>query len=493
LSDAAQNLVRKLWQYCNVLRDDGLSYPDYVEQLTYLLFLKMADEQAGSLIPSEFAWPTLAVLDAEPMHRHYGAVLSALGQHGGMLGVIFRNAKNKIRDPFKLRLLVVDLIGQTEWTGLSADVKGDAYEGLLEKNARDTKSGAGQYFTPRPLIDAIVTCVDPRPGEVICDPACGTGGFLLAAYEYVRSANPEMTATMRRHLATRGIRGVELVEEVARLASMNALLHGIGGLADGELPIACADSLKTPPAQGVDVVLTNPPFGVKGSANSGRTKRAARSDDLTIARPDFWVQTANKQLAFLEHVFTLLKPGGRAAVVLPDNVLFETGAAEVIRRQLLTECDVHTLLRLPPGLFYAQGVLANVLFFDRPRDKPASAGRSVWVYDLRTGNGRYSLKKNPLRRGDLDDFVRCYNPSARADRAACLQSDRWQAFDVVDLLQSEGCRLDLSLLVDSAVGISDGHKHSSGLSRLDDISQQITADLQRALQHLAQAHPTRDA
>lgn len=488
MSDAAQNLVRKLWQYCNVLRDDGLSYPDYVEQLTYLLFLKMADEQAGSLVPSEYSWPSLAALDAEPMHRHYAEVLATLGNHTGMLGVIFRNARNKIRDPFKLRLLVVDLIGQTEWSGLSADVKGDAYEGLLEKNARDTKSGAGQYFTPRPLIEAIVTCVDPRPGEVICDPACGTGGFLLAAHDYLRSTNPGMTPAQSRHLATQAIRGVELVEEVARLASMNALLHGIGGLREGELPISCADSLKTPPAKQVEVVLTNPPFGVKGSANSGRTRKTTRFEDPAAARPDFWVETPNKQLAFLQHVFSLLKPGGRAAVIVPDNVLFETGAAAAIRRKLLQICDVHTVLRLPQGLFYAQSVLANVLFFDRPKRAPRRIGGQLWVYDFRTGNHRYSLKKNPLRGNDLDEFVRCYRPGAQEERQESSDpAGRWRAFSIPELLDTEDCRFDLAAEAPPSDAPGEG---SSGLSRLDEISKKISHDLQRALEHLAQAHPT---
>jgi type I restriction enzyme M protein len=238
----AAGLIRKLWQYCNVLRDDGLSYPDYVEQLTYLLFLKMSDEQEGGPVPSKYGWSTLMDLEIQEMHQQYARILDALGKRGGMLGLIFHNAKNKIRDPAKLRLLIVDLIGQTEWTGLSADLKGDAYEGLLEKNARDTKSGAGQYFTPRPLVDAIVECVNPQPGEVVCDPACGTAGFLLATYDHINRSNKKLTRKQRTELATKSVRGVELVEEVARLATMNLLLHGVGGNAEDELPIACKDS-----------------------------------------------------------------------------------------------------------------------------------------------------------------------------------------------------------------------------------------------------------
>ena len=326
--------------------------------------------------------------------------------------------RTRFCDPAKLRLLIVDLIGQTEWSGLSADLKGDAYEGLLEKNARDTKSGAGQYFTPRPLIDAIVRCVNPRPGEVVCDPACGTAGFLLVAHDYLLSRNPNMSAHERAHLRTKAIRGVELVQEVARLAAMNLLLHGVAGQTGDELPITCADSLKEPPENLVEVVLTNPPFGVKGSVTYADRRAGPIVDELTIVRPDFWVQTANKQLNFLQHVVSLLKPGGRAAVVIPDNVLFEAGPAAAIRRRLIERYDVHTLLRLPTGLFYALGVKANVLFFD---NRPASASRqhAVWVYDLRSEN-RFSLKTKPLRPDDLVEFVELFWTNDRAKRQGRL-------------------------------------------------------------------------
>ena len=485
MRDAASNLVRKLWQYCNVLRDDGLSYPDYVEQLTYLLFLKMSDEQPDGPVPPEFGWKSLIALDAEHMQLHYGKILQALGERGGTLGLIFRNAKNKIRDPAKLRLLIVDLIGQTEWSGLSADLKGDAYEGLLEKNARDTKSGAGQYFTPRPLIEAIVRCVDPRPGEVVCDPACGTAGFLLAAHDYLVAENPKLNAAQRQHLRAKAIRGVELVEEVARLATMNLLLHGISGQTDDELPIRCADSLKDPPSSQVDVILTNPPFGVKGSVTyAGADRRASRmADELTVVRRDFWVQTANKQLNFLQHITALLRPGGRAAVVIPDNVLFESGAAAVIRRRLLERCDVHTLLRLPTGLFYAAGVKANVLFFDNQPPQERS-GQSLWVYDLRSDN-RFSLKAKPLRGDDLADFVEFYRAGDRAGRSAGEGHPRWRAFDRASLLSDEDARLDLSW---SEAGAAEP---PSSLSRLDELSDLIAEDLEAALAHIRRVAPRR--
>jgi type I restriction enzyme M protein len=450
----------------------------------------MSDEQSGGPVPRKYGWHSLAELDAAAMHTQYARILSALGKRSGMLGLIFKNAKNKIRDPAKLRLLVVDLIGQTEWTGLSPDIKGDAYEGLLEKNARDTKSGAGQYFTPRPLIEAIVECINPQPNEVVCDPACGTGGFLLTAHEHIRSHLPKMTSAQRKHLATRAIRGVELVEEVARLATMNLLLHGVSGHADDEMPITCADSLKNPPPERVDVVLTNPPFGVKGSVTySGDNGRrvSGKSDELTVLRSDFWVQTANKQLNFLQHVVALLKPGGRAAVVIPDNVLFESGAAAAIRRRLLQTCNVHTLLRLPTGLFYAQGVNANVIFFDRLGGKRQRTINKLWVYDLRSEN-RFSLKTKPLRREDMQEFIELFR---RRDRLVLTARNgtkalrRWRFFDTATILQSEDCRLDL------AWGGAQKDRASTGLSRLDEISRLIADDLRRALS-LMQPSTSRD-
>lgn len=467
----AQALVRRLWQYCNVLRDDGLSYPDYVEQLTYLLFLKMADEQADRAIPKNHSWRSLVRLDAVDMHAHYGRILSALGKRKGMLGLIFGNAKNKIRDPGKLRLLIVDLIGQTEWTGLSDDLKGDAYEGLLEKNARDTKSGAGQYFTPRPLIEAIVECVNPQLGEVVCDPACGTAGFLLAAHDHLRKHHPKMTAAQKRTLATKSIRGVELVEEVARLATMNLLLHGVGGNAEDELPIVCEDSLKAPPARQVDVVLTNPPFGVKGSVTYAQAKSTRPEDSLTIVRPDFWVQTANKQLNFMQHIVALLKPGGRAAVVVPDNVLFESGAAASVRRRLVEICCVRAVLRLPPGLFYAAGVKSNVIFFDKPK-KASTSTQRVWMYDLRSDK-RFSLRTKPLQREDLQEFVALYGDPVRRN------GDRHRSFDVAELLADPDCRLDLTWS-DPALRV-----RAPGLTRLNELSKLVADDLQRALQLIA--------
>ena len=353
--------------------------------------------------------------DGDALFDHYRHALDALGKEKGLLGLIFNKAQNKFQDPAKLRRLLVDLIDKENWSVMSADVKGDAYEGLLEKNAQDTKSGAGQYFTPRALIQAMVDVMAPEPGETIADPACGTGGFLLAAHQYLVDNYPNMTKPQKKALKSETFKGWELVQSTARLCAMNMLLHGIG---DQEYePIVVSDSLAADPGDRFDLILANPPFGKKsGTTIVGEGGKVSKERD-TVERDDFWATTSNKQLNFVQHIKTLLKVNGRAAVVVPDNVLFEGGAGETIRRKLLHECDVHTLLRLPTGLFYAQGVKANVLFFDK---KPASETpwtRRLWIYDLRT-NMHFTLKTNPLKREDLDDFVKCYVPEARHLRSA---------------------------------------------------------------------------
>jgi type I restriction enzyme M protein len=299
----ARQIVQKLWNYCNVLRDDGLSYGDYVEQLTYLLFLKMAHEQTQppwqrpSVVPEGYDWPSLMQRDGDELEAHYRHILETLATRPGMLGLIFRKSQNKVQDPAKLRRLIVDLIDRERWTTLDADVKGDAYEGLLEKNAQDIKGGAGQYFTPRPLIQAIVEVIQPKPGETICDPACGTGGFLLAAHEYIAdpTRNPYLDRDEREHLKLHALHGVEIVPGVARLCAMNLLLHGIGPSQDeAPPPVVEDDSLRADPGDRYDVVLTNPPFGRKSSVlvvnEAGEEERQA----LTVVRDDFWASTSNK-------------------------------------------------------------------------------------------------------------------------------------------------------------------------------------------------------
>ncbi len=386
MAEQSHQLVQKLWNYCNILRDDGLSYGDYVEQLTFLLFLKMADEQSRppfnkpSPIPEGVDWPSLMRLDGAELETHYRHVLESLGKHKGMLGVVLRKAQNKIQDPAKLRRLIVDLIDKEQWSSLSADVKGDAYEGLLQKNAEDVKGGAGQYFTPRPLIAAIVDVMRPEPKMTICDPACGTGGFLLAAYNYLSApTNYQLDREQKIKLASDTLYGVELVDGVARLCCMNMLLHAISADGADEVPVEIRDALGSHGGKYYEMVMTNPPFGKKSSVTIVNEERRAEKESLTIHRDDFWASTSNKQLNFLQHVFTIVKQHGRAAIVVPDNVLFEGGAGETVRRELLKQADVHTLLRLPTGIFYAQGVKANVLFFDRKpaQEKPWKSSGSM--------------------------------------------------------------------------------------------------------------------
>jgi type I restriction enzyme M protein len=391
-----------------------------------------------------------------------------LGKQKGMLGVIFRKAQNKIQDPAKLRRLIADLIDKEEWTSKSADVKGDAYEGLLEKNASDVKGGAGQYFTPRALIKAIVDVMRPAPNQTIHDPACGTGGFLFVAHDYVAN-HYELDREQKKFLKLEALSGTELVDSVARLCVMNLYLHGIGG---DQCPIEGGkDALQQKPATAFDMVLTNPPFGKKSSITVVNEEGDESKEALTYMRDDFWATTSNKQLNFLQHVKSCLKIHGRAAIVVPDNVLFEGGAGETVRRELLKQCDVHTLLRLPTGVFYAQGVKANVLFFDR---KPASENpwtKTLWIYDFRT-NQHFTLRTNPLKREDLDEFVRCYHPENRHERTP---GERFKPFTYEELLKRDKVSLDIFWLKD------DSLEDSANLPDPDVIASQIVEDLQAAL------------
>jgi type I restriction enzyme M protein len=476
-------IVQKLWNYCNVLRDDGMSYGDYVEQLTYLLFLKMADERTKpphsqpSIVPEGYSWPSLLRKDGDELFDHYRHLLEELAKEKGLLGLIFNKSQNKFQDPAKLRRLIVDLIDNENWSMMSADVKGDAYEGLLEKNAQGIKTGAGQYFTPRPLIAGIVDVMAPKPGETVCDPACGTGGFILAAHDYVVNHYPNMTREEKRRLKENTFKGIELVQGVVRLCAMNLLLHGIGS--QEYEPVAVTDSLAADPGERFDLVLTNPPFGKKSSVTIVAEDGKAVKEKETYERDDFWATTSNKQLNFLQHVKTLLTVGGRAGIVVPDNVLFEGGAGETVRRKLLHECDVHTLLRLPTGLFYAQGVKANGLFFDR---KPASETpwtRKLWIYDLRT-NMHFTLKTNPLKREDLDDFVQCYNPGNRHQRTPAWSEKnpdgRWRSFDYEEVINRDKASLDIFWLRDKSLEKSDN------LPDPDILAQEIVDDLEAALE-----------
>lgn len=431
LSEESRRLVQKLWNYCTVLRDDGLSYGDYLEQLTLLLFLKMAHERTEppyneeSRIPGGYDWPSLLAHEGPELEVHYYELLQRLGRETGLLGLIFRKAQNKIQDPAKLRRLIVDLIEPETWTGIDADLKGDIYEDLLERNAADTRSGAGQYFTPRALIRAIVDVMQPKPDSTISDPACGTGGFLLVAHDYI-TENYQLDREQKQFLRDTALRGTEIVDNTARLCAMNLFLHGIGGSTPDASPsIEVKDSLAQEPSEHVNMVMTNPPFGKKSSITMIGDDGKAVAADITISRADFWATTSNKQLNFVQHVRSMLQINGMAAMVVPDNVLYDPGVGEKIRRRLLQDCDVHTLLRLPNGIFYANTVLANVLFFERrAASLDAPSTRELWVYDFRT-NQHFTLKTQPLTREHLDDFVGQYRPGERHKREESESFRRW--------------------------------------------------------------------
>lgn len=476
MANESATIVQRLWNYCDVLRDDGVSYGDYVEQLTYLLFLKMADEltkppfKKASAIPKGFDWQSLTEKDGDALEVHYRHALETLGKEKGMLGVIFRKSQNKIQDPAKLKRLV-DLINAETWMGLDIDVKGEIYEGLLQKNAEDIKSGAGQYFTPRSLIRAMVEVMKPQPGMTVCDPACGTGGFLLAAHEYLTKRHA-LDKAQKQALRAGTFRGWDIVDNVVRLCTMNLYLHGIGG---EESPVTAGDALISHPGDYYDMVLTNPPFGKKSSIKITNAEGKVDKEQLVYERQDFWTTTSNKQLNFLQHVRSLLKTSGRAAIVVPDNVLFEGGAGETVRRKLMQECDVHTLLRLPTGIFYAQGVKANVLFFDR---KPAGEKpwtENVWLYDLRT-NLHFTLKENPLKIDDLADFIKCYHAENRFKRK---ESERFKCFAYEELLERDKVSLDIFWLKDESL------EDSENLPAPDFIAKEIMDNLESAVEQFS--------
>jgi type I restriction enzyme M protein len=475
MSDARQ-LVDKLWNFCSLLRDDGVSTIDYTEQLTYLLFLKMAHERETrplnpeTIVPKDCSWQRLLDNDGDQLEVTYRHILETLAKQSGTLGVIFRKAQNKIQDPAKLKKLITDFIDKENWSAAGVDIKGDAYEGLLAKGAEDVKSGAGQYFTPRVLIAAIVDVVQPTVKDTVVDPACGTGGFLLAAYAYATQDAENLTPDEKLHLRDNFVSGVELVDGTARLAAMNMLLHGMGR-ADGPSPIEVRDGLTADPGRRWSVVLANPPFGTKSSVTMIGDDGKKSKDNLEIVRDDFWVTTSNKQLNFVQHIKTIMEIHGRAAVVLPDNVLFEGGAGETLRKRLLKEFEVHTLLRLPTGIFYAGGVKANVLFFDKKPagDKPWTT--KLWVYDFRT-NQHFTMKQNPLRRAHLDEFVDAYMPSNRGKRK---ESERFKAFTYEEILARDKANLDIIWLKD------DSLEDAADLPAPEILAREIMEELQVAI------------
>ncbi|MET3539185.1 type I restriction-modification system subunit M [Chryseobacterium limigenitum] len=441
-------LVAKIWSFCDTLRDDGLGYGDYLEQLTYLLFLKMADENKSQYqIPDGCDWQELK--SSNQIIEAYESILKKLSNSGGMLSKIFAGALNKIHDSVKLKRLI-NLIDEEDWTSQEIDVKGEIYESLLQKNAEN--SGAGQYFTPRSVINAMVDCIQPKPKETVADPSCGTGGFFLGVLNNLRKT--KLTKPQQEFLKFHTFKGWEIEKATARLCLMNLFLHGIGDLK--ETPeIEVTDSLKR--AEGevlesekVDIVLANPPFGISSSDIPTTDKKQAEKDGYFL-RKDFWVTTSNKQLSFLQHIVTMLKVHGRAAVVLPDNVLFEGGAGETIRKRLLENTNLHTILRLPTGIFYAQGVKSNVLFFQKESQSDIPATKNVWIYDYRT-NIRHTPKKNPLKYEHLEDFIQCYKADNISKRAETWNEEnetgRWRKFSYDEIIEKDKTNLDIFWLKD---------------------------------------------
>jgi type I restriction enzyme M protein len=455
-------IISKVWNFCNTLRDDGVSYGDYLEQLTYLLFLKLADEFSKPPynrklpIPVEYNWESLTSKTGSALELHYSVLLRELSQQKGILGQVFTKSQNKIQDPAKLFKLI-DLIDKERWSTMGTDIKGQIYEGLLEKNAEDTKSGAGQYFTPRALIKVMVECLNLQPEKTIADPACGTGGFFLASYDNL-IVNHSLNIEQKQSLKYKTFFGNEIVANTRRLCLMNLFLHNIGDI-ESENVISPNDSLVADNGMRFDYVLTNPPFGKKSSMTFTNEEGEQEKEELTYNRQDFWATTSNKQLNFVQHIRTMLKTTGKAAVVVPDNVLFEGGAGETVRKKILETTDLHTILRLPTGIFYAQGVKANVIFFDA---KPASKEpwtREVWIYDYRT-NVHHTLKKNPLKMDDLKDFIKCYNPVNRQLRKETYNSEsnpegEWRKFTYEEIISRDKTSLDITWIKDKSLADLD--------------------------------------
>lgn len=463
-----EQLVLKVWNYAHVLRDQGISYGDYIEQITYLLFLKMDQERVdllgeASAVPPEWNWTQLSGKTGDALELHYRHTLEALATASGLIGTIFRKSQNKLSDPAKLTRIVSLIDKEGPWIGIGVDVKGEIYEGLLEKNASEVKSGAGQYFTPRPVIEAIVDCIDPKIGETVCDPACGTGGFLLTAYDHMKgqSQDRDKIRTLREATFT----GVDIVDEVVRLAAMNLYLHGVG---NDSSPVHQGDALAGDPGKRFDVVLTNPPFGKKSSYTVVGEDGQVTTERESYEREDFKFTTSNKQFNFLQHILTIMETNGRAGVVLPDNVLFEAGrAGEGVRKRLLEGFNFHTLLRLPTGIWYSPGVKANVLFFDKKAASREAQTRELWVYDFRT-NIHKTLKTKKLVRSDLDDFVKSYRERK--------ETERFRRFEYEDLIARDKLNMDLFWLKD------DSLEDIESLPEPDVIAAEIVENLEAALE-----------
>ena len=479
--DASQ-IGKRAWSYAGVLQQAGLSCVEYVEQLTMLLFLKMADQltepphSKPPIVPPALGWKPLLKLDGAALEKQYSESIEALALKPGMLGVIFKGARCDIHNPALLKQLIVNLIDKEDWLSLPVDVKGTIYEELLQRSASESTKGAGQYFTTRAVIRTMVEVMQPTPQDRICDPAAGTGGFLFQAYNYVLDKFvKDLNAQEKRKLREELVEGMELSPKVGRMCAMNLYLHGIGG--DKVVVHSGHDSLAAPWNKEYTMILANPPFGKSQSLLFVNEEGDTEKDDQVIVREDFWTSTSNKQLNFVQHMFSLLKINGRAAVVLPDNVLFEGGAGEKIRRNLLEKCNVHTILRLPTGIWYANGVKANVLFFDKKEGRPKPWTDKLWVYDLRT-NKHFTQKQSPIARRDFDEFVECFKPGAFHKRKpTCSEKHpdgRWRCYTYGEILKRDKLSLDLFWIKDQSLTDTDS------LPAPDILAVEIADELQTA-------------
>ncbi len=462
-----QDIVSKLWNLCHVLRDDGITYHQYVTELTYLLFLKMTKETGTETqLPKGYRWDDVTAKDGTELLEFYKVLLIHLGSSTSgastRVQAIFANASSTFRSPRNLAA-VVQSIDALDWYSAKSEGLGDLYEGLLEKNAEETKSGAGQYFTPRPLIESMVAVMKPAPGERVQDPAIGTGGFLIAADRYIKARTDglnDLPLAQQKFQHTQAFSGVELVPDVQRLALMNAMLHDIEG------DIVLGDTLGPTGAKlaKVDVILANPPFGTK-KGGGGPTR-----DDITYP-------TSNKQLVFLQHIYRGLKPGGRAAVVLPDNVLFEDGVGQKVRTDLMDKCNLHTILRLPTGIFYAQGVKTNVLFFTRGA-KDQDGTKAVWFYDMRTNAPSFG-KRRPLTRAHFVEFEKAYgeDPLGGSKRVDQGEKGKWRKFTREEIGKRVD-NLDIGWLKDDSV------TDHADLAEPEVIAAEIVGLLQAALEEM---------
>ena len=481
-NEQTTSIISKVWGMCGPLRDDGVSYGDYLEQLTYLIFLKMSDEYAKppykrkTGIPEGYSWSDMNTLKGAELETKYKEILEKLSEQGGILSKIFKGATNKISNAAILSRIVA-MIDKEKWVSMSSDVKGEIYEGLLQKNAEDIKSGAGQYFTPRPLIKAMVKCIRPEPMKTIVDPCCGSGGFLLAAQDFIANTYT-LDREQKEFMKAEAFRGNELVATTFKLCLMNLYLHNIGDIY-GNIPVTLGDALLMDSGERYDYVLTNPPFGKKSSITFTNEEGEQEDEDLVYNRQDFWTTSSNKQLNFVQHINTILKATGKAAVVVPDNVLFEGGAGEIVRRKLLETTDLHTILRLPTGIFYKPGVKANVIFFDKRPASPDIQTKEVWVYDFRT-NVHFTLKKNPMTEADLVDFIKCYHPNNRYNRYETWSEEtpegRFRRFSIDEIMQRDKLSLDIFWLKDKSLADLEH------LPPADELADDIIENLQSALE-----------